>query len=228
MKWIDKCSFIHKSFLLGFFISLIGTAPLGYLNVIGLEILVEQGDFAIVSFILGIIIVEFFVLKITSFGARWLVKQKKILLLIEIFTILFLACIALYFLSNISNENSSALSRLQLAQYPLILGVLLNGLNAIQWPYWCGIYIYIFRSKKLKTTQKANYLFITGALIGTGIGMLFFAYAGQYILIENNIDLTHYLNAAFSLIFLILASIQLAKLFLSKNRKVKEVSTTNL
>ncbi|TCL61961.1 hypothetical protein EV196_1222 [Mariniflexile fucanivorans] len=218
MKWMDKYSFNNKSFVLGFIISLIGSLPLGYLNVIGLQILLEQGGLAVISFILGIIVVEFFVLKTVSFGAKWLVEQKKLLLFIDIFTILFLASISFYFMSNINNENSFSLSQLHLAQYPFILGVLLNGLNAIQWPYWSGIYIYIFRTKKLKTTKKANYIFIIGALIGTGIGMLIFAYAGQYILVENNIEMTHYLNPALGMLFFILASIQIANLFLNKNK----------
>lgn len=218
MKWIDKYSFKNKSFLLGFLISLIGSLPLGYLNVIGLQFLLEQGGLAIISFILGIIVVEFFVLKIISFGAKWLVNQKKLLLFIDIFTILFLATIALYFTSNINNEKSFSLTELHLAQYPFILGILLNGLNAVQWPYWSGIYIYVFRTKKLKTTKKANYIFIIGALIGTGVGMLIFAYAGQYILVENNIEMTRYLNPALAMLFFILASIQIANLFFNKNK----------
>ena len=218
MKWIDKYSFKNKSFLLGFLISLIGSLPLGYLNVIGLQFLLEQGGLAIISFILGIIVVEFFVLKIISFGAKWLVNQKKLLLFIDIFTILFLATIALYFTSNINNEKSFSLTELHLAQYPFILGILLNGLNAVQWPYWSGIYIYVFRTKKLKTTKKANYIFIIGALIGTGVGMLIFAYAGQYILVENNIEMTLYLNPALAMLFFILASIQIANLFFNKNK----------
>lgn len=228
MKWIDKYSFTNKAFLLGLVISLIGSLPLGYLNVIGLQILVERGQIAIVFFILGIIIVEFFVLKIVSFGAKWLVKQKKLLLAIDIFTILFFLSIALYFISNINNDENFNLSQLQFATYPFILGVLLNGLNAIQWPYWSGIYIYIFRTNKLKTTKKANYIFIIGALIGTGIGMLLFAYAGQYILIENNIVLTQYLNPFFATLFFILATIQIVKLFIRKDKKVKEANTTRL
>ncbi len=228
MKWIEKYSFNNKSFLLGFLISLIGSLPLGYLNVIGLQILVEQGGFAIISFILGIIVLEFFVLKIVSFGAKWLVKQTKILLFIDVFTILFFISIALYFISNINNENSFSLSQLQLARYPFVLGVLLNSLNVIQWPYWSGIYLYVFRTKKLKTTQKANYIFIIGALTGTVIGMLFFAYAGQYILVENNIEITQYLNPAFAILFIILATMQIAKLFIHKDKKVKEANTTRL
>lgn len=228
MKWINKFSFTNKAFLLGFLISLIGSLPLGYLNVIGLQILNEEGHLAITFFIIGIITVEFFILNIVSFSAKWLVKQKKLILAIDVFTILFFLSIALFFMSNINNDENFSLSQLRFAKYPFILGVLLNGLNAIQWPYWSGIYIYIFRTNKLKTTQKANYLFIIGALIGTGMGMLLFAYAGQYILVENNIEITHYLNPAFVMLFFILASIQIAKLFIHQNKKVKEANTTRL
>jgi len=221
MKWIDAYNFNNKAFLLGLIISLIGSLPLGYLNIIGLNILIEQGGLATISFILGIIVVEFFVLKIMSFGARWLVNQKELLLAIDIFTILFFLSIALYFITNISREESFSLSQLRFASYPFVLGVLLNGSNAVQWPYWSGIYMYIFRTKKLKTTHSANYIFISGALVGTGIGMLIFAYAGQYILVENNIDVAHYLDPVFAMVFFILASIQITKLIL--NKKSKEI-----
>ncbi|MGM5469707.1 hypothetical protein ACS386_05475 [Flavobacteriaceae bacterium LMO-SS05] len=220
---MDTFGFKNNSFLLGFIISFVGSLPLGYLNVIGLQILIEQGNFAIISFILGIIVVEFFVLKIVSVVAKWLVKQKKLVLFIDIFTILFLASIAGYFISNISNNTNSSVSQLQLLQYPFILGLLLNSLNAMQWPYWSGIYIYVFRTKKLKLTKKANLIFIIGALIGTGFGILFFVYGGQYILVKNNIEITPYLNPIFAVVFIILAGIQIAKLFLNKIKKVEEI-----
>ncbi|SDR67975.1 hypothetical protein SAMN05216503_0345 [Polaribacter sp. KT25b] len=225
MKWIHKYSFTNKAFLLGFLISFIGSLPLGYLNIICLQILVAQGHLAITSFILGVIAVEFFVLKVVSFGAKWLVKQKKLLLAIDIFTILFFTSIALYFISN--NDETFVLSQLEFATYPFLLGLLLNGLNVIQWPYWSGIYIYVYRNNKLKTTKKANYLFIVGALIGTGIGMLLFAYLGQYILVENNIEISNYLNLVFAILFFILASIQISKLVINQNKKVKKTSNKN-
>lgn len=225
MKWIHKYSYTNKAFLLGFLISFIGSLPLGYLNIICLQILVAQGHLAIISFILGVTAVEFFVLKVVSFGAKWLVKQKKLLLAIDIFTILFFTSIALFFISN--NDETFVLSQLEYATYPFLLGLLLNGLNIIQWPYWSGIYIYVYRNNKLKTTKKANYLFIVGALIGTGIGMLLFAYLGQYILVENNIEISNYLNLVFAILFFILASIQITKLVINQNKKVKKTSNKN-
>jgi hypothetical protein len=46
-----------KPLLLGLSISLLGALPLGYTNVISLQILLEQGNWASLSFIFGIIFV---------------------------------------------------------------------------------------------------------------------------------------------------------------------------
>lgn len=218
---LEKYAPKNKPFLLGFLISLIGALPLGYINVISLQILLEQGNLATLAFISGIVFIEFFVLKAVSYGAKWLVEQKKLLLFIDVFTIAFFLGIAIYFISNIGNDKNFSLSELELATYPFILGLLLNSLNFIQWPYWSGIYIYLFRTEKLKADRNNNLLFIIGALIGTFVGMLIFAHSGKYILIENKIEIGKYLNYIFATLFLFLAVIQTGKLFIKKKKKLQ-------
>ncbi|NCO62408.1 MAG: hypothetical protein GW839_02400 [Flavobacteriales bacterium] len=222
MKWIQKVGFKNKALLLGFVISLLGTLPLGYLNVIGLQILFEQGHLALTIYIIGILVVEFFVLLIVSYMAKWLVQQKKLLLFVDIFTILFFASIAWYFVTNISSDSNFTLSQLQMAKYPFVLGVILNSLNLIQWPYWSGIYMYVFRTEKLNTTRTSNYLFITGALAGTFLGMLIFIYTGNYILEQSQAPWTTYLNPMFATLFFVLATLQIIKLIFRKNNIAKE------
>lgn len=219
MKVLDKYAPKNSPFLLGFGISLTGALPLGYINVISLQILLEQGNWATISFISGIIFVEFFVLKAVSFVAKWLVEQKKLLMFIDVFTIVFFLGIAVYFATNIGNDKNFSLSQLQLAQFPFILGLLLNSLNFIQWPYWSGIYIYLFRAQKLDPHCNDNSLFIMGAMIGTLSGMLIFAHAGKYFLVENKIDINTYLNSIFATLFLVLAMGQIGKLFWKQKKK---------
>lgn len=221
MKWLDKYAAKNSPFALGFGISLMGAMPLGYINVISLQILLEQGNWATVSFISGIVFIEFFVLKAVSFGAKWVVEQKKLLLFIDIFTIVFFSSIGYYFFSNINNDKKFSISQLQLAQFPFILGLLLNSLNFIQWPYWSGIYIYLFRTKKLDPRCNDNSLFIMGAMIGTLVGMLIFARSGKYFLVENKIEISTYLNSIFATLFLALAVGQIVKLFW-KQKKLKK------
>lgn len=218
MKVLDKYAPKNNPFLLGFVISLMGALPLGYINVISLQILLEQGNWATIAFISGIVFIEFFVLKAVSFGAKWLVEQKKLLLFIDVFTIAFFLGIAIYFIMNIDNDKNFSLKQLQLAQFPFILGLLLNSLNFIQWPYWSGIYIYLFRTEKLDPRCNDNSLFIIGAMIGTLLGMLIFAHSGKYILVESKIEISTYLNSIFAILFLALAVIQIGKLFWRKKK----------
>lgn len=196
--------------LLGYFISLLGALPLGYINVISLQILIEQGNFAAIAFIMGIAIIQFFVLKIASRIAVCLVKQKQIIFLIDLFTILFLLGIASYFIFDSHNQQHFNVSNLAMGHYPLLLGLFLNSINFIQWPYWSGIYVYLFRSNKLKSND--TNIFSIGAILGTTTGMLAFAYVTQYLIIENQIELSRHLNPIFTLLFLSLGIIQTLKL----------------
>lgn len=228
MKLLDKIAPKKNPLLLGILISLMGSLPLGYINVISLQILLEQGNWATVSFISGIVFIEFFVLKAVSFGAKWLVEQKKLVLFIDVFTIVFFLGIAVYFITNIGNDKNFSLSQLQLAQFPFILGLLLNSLNFIQWPYWSGIYIYLFRTEKLDPRCNDNSLFIMGAMIGTLAGMLIFAHSGKYFLVENKIEISTYLNSIFATLFLVLAVGQIGKLFWKqKKKKFQELAKCN-
>ena len=210
--------------LLGFSISLLGALPLGYTNVISLQILLEQGNWASLSFILGIIFVQYFVLKMVYKIARWLVNQKKLLLFIDLFTILFLLFIGLYFMTSSANEQNISLSNLILIQYPFLLAVFLNLLNFIQWPYWSGIYIYLFRTAKLDDQIKTTNKFILGALLGTSLGMFLFAHVGQFLIVANQIKVSSYINPVFMILFLFLATVQTVKFIFKNSLHQKEIN----
>jgi len=213
-----------KPMVLGFSISLLGALPLGYTNVISLQILLEQGNWASLSFILGIIFVQYFVLKMVYKIARWLVNQKKLLLFIDLFTILFLLFIGLYFMTNSANEQNISLSNLILIQYPFLLAVFLNLLNFIQWPYWSGIYIYLFRTAKLDDQIKTTNKFILGALLGTSLGMFLFAHVGQFLIVANQIKVSSYINPVFMILFLFLATVQTVKFIFKNSILQKEIN----
>ncbi len=203
----------NKPLLMGFAISLIGSLPFGYINLIGLKLLIEQGQWAIILFVLGVIVIEFIVLKVVSTLAKWMLKHKKLLLFIDIFTVVFLLSIGSYFLLKLGQAKNISPLTDPLTTHPFFLGVLLSSLNFIQWPYWSGIYILLFQTKKLKSQAHQQNTFISGALIGTFIGMLVFAFSGQYILIKNHFDVSHVLNIVFTVVFFVLGVIQIIKVF---------------
>ncbi|WP_026976286.1 hypothetical protein [Flavobacterium tegetincola] len=218
MKLLRKYAPKDRPLLLGMGISLMGSLPLGYINVISLQVLTEQGKWASLFFIAGIITIQFFVLNFVSKMALWLVNQKKLLTAIDLFTFVFLLFVGIYFLTDtINNNKSSTLSDFKLAQYPFFLAVFLNGLNFIQWPYWAGIYSYLFRSEILLKTKKSNTRFIFGAVLGTTLGMLFFAHVGNFILMSSKINLSNFMNLFFSVLFLTLALVKAIKITVKLN-----------
>ncbi len=209
---------IQSPWLYGFIISLLGSLPLGYINIVALQITLEKGNIDSIYFILGIVFIEIFVLKATSYGAMWLVSQKKLLQFIDIFMIFFFICIGYYFFSNIGTKQNFSLSNIKFSQYPFLLGLLLNTLNFIQWPYWSGVYIYLYRNGNLTTKTKKNY-FIIGALIGTTIGMILFSQFGKLLLFDNKNQFNTYLNTIFAVLFLVLALLQIIRFYLKQYKK---------
>jgi hypothetical protein len=222
MKMIVALLSKKNPLTLGFLISLMGSLPLGYINIISLQVLLEKGNWASLSFILGIVSIQYLVLKTINKVAGWLVKQEKLLQFIDVFTILFLFTIALYFMTNIANDKNISLSLFKLAQYPFILAVFLNFLNFIQWPYWSGIYIYLFRTAKLDSQNSTNGIFILGATMGTSLGMCLFAHIGQFLIVANQIKISASLNTVFMILFLFIAVVQTVK-FILKNDLLRTV-----
>lgn len=218
--------FKNNTILLGFLISFIGYIPLGYLNIVGLQILSERGQWSLFFFVIGVIFVEFFVLNMVSLATKWFVNQNKLWIIIEVFSVVFFLSIAGYFFTNNSNEHNLNLSQLYFAKYPFFLGVLLNGLNTLQWPYWSGIYMYVYKTNKLDSTKKANSLFIFGALLGSAAGILSFVELSHYILVKNHLSITQNLNSALAFVFFVLATFKIVKLLRRKVKKVKELSTS--
>ncbi|SDH70032.1 hypothetical protein SAMN04488062_11248 [Flavobacterium omnivorum] len=101
-----------------------------------------------------------------------------------------------------TNHQNISLSNLILIQYPFLLAAFLNILNFIQWPYWSGIYIYLFRTDKLDNQIKTRNKFIVGSLLGTSLGMFLFAPIGQFLIEANQIKISSYINTIFMILFL--------------------------
>lgn len=125
-------------------------------------------------------------------------------------------------MTNIANDKNISLSLFKLAQYPFILAVFLNFLNFIQWPYWSGIYIYLFRTAKLDSQNSTNGIFILGAIMGTSLGMFLFAHIGQFLIAANQIKISASLNTVFMILFLFIAVVQTVK-FILKNDLLRTV-----
>ena len=80
-----------KNLAVGFVVSLVGSLPMGYMNIVALKIFDAQGMPSLISFLSGVVIIEFFLILITLKSIQWLLTHEKIVKASELLSI-FLSC----------------------------------------------------------------------------------------------------------------------------------------
>jgi hypothetical protein len=162
-----------KNIFFGFIVSFIGSLPLGYLNIIGVEILSKLGMNPLLSYLSGVITIEPVVIYYTVIFSTQLAENKKLMKSIDFFAVFFLFLIAFLFYSY-SNQTQQEHNYLEdYIQYsPFLIGLVLCGLNFLQIPFWMGWNLYLINAKYITLSQKLKFHYILGTLVGTFLGML--------------------------------------------------------
>lgn len=198
----------------GFAISFIGSIPLGYLNLAGLEIYSGSGLHHLIFFLLGVIFVEMFVIYFTLLFAKQLVKNKKLMKVIDLFAVLFMFVLAYLFYSN-SNATSGSNNNLKpyLMYSPFVIGVLLNCFNFLQLPFWTSWNLYLINAKYITTEKMLKYYYIAGTLAGVFLGMLSLIVTLQAIFQKTNAFSKYIMPVFIPLFFIVMGSIQVFKVY---------------
>jgi hypothetical protein len=162
-----------KNIVVGFIVSFVGSLPLGYLNIIGAEILSEFGINSLVSYLFGVIVVEAIVIYFTVIFANYLMNNKKLMKAIDFFAVFFLFLIAYLFYAH-SNQTAEEHNYLgDYVQYsPFLIGMVLCGLNFLQIPFWMGWNLYLINASHISLVRHLKFYYILGTLVGTFFGML--------------------------------------------------------
>jgi hypothetical protein len=202
-----------KNILIGFLVSFIGSIPLGYLNVIGFDIYHKVGFTQTVFYLLGVIIIEFFVIYGTLLFSNKLNSNKKLLKYIESFSIFFMFILAYFFYSRSSLETPDKPVFSIINQNYFITGILYSSLNFIQIPFWLSWNLYLLNSNFIEVSQSRKYFYVFGTLAGTFCGMLVLILGLNYF--TNQIDfLSKYLmRLIIPLVFLSLGIVQAVKFY---------------
>ncbi|TAG07042.1 MAG: hypothetical protein EAZ44_00985 [Cytophagia bacterium] len=204
-----------NDFLIGIFVSCIGSLPLGYLNLIALQLLSLYGFEGVFFFISGIIIVEIVVIIFTFSFAKQLLSYQKLLFWIDIFTIIFLFLLGISFLNHHFSDNSPHFLPVYLEKiHPFFIGFILNLFNFIQIPYWSSWHIFLIQSKKLN--KKISIFYVLGTILGTFLGMITFVFLVNYWFLSYQKINFSYLSYVFCFI-LIGLSLNILIQFLKKH-----------
>ncbi|WP_269226344.1 hypothetical protein [Flavobacterium eburneipallidum] len=162
-----------KNIFFGFLVSFLGSLPVGYLNIIGVEIFSILGINSLFSYLFGVITIEAVVIYLTVIFANQLAENKKILRFIDFFAVFFFLLLAYLFFAN-SNQTTQEHHYLEgYIQYStFLIGLVLCGLNFLQIPFWMGWNLYLLNIKSISLVKKLKFYYIFGTLGGTFLGML--------------------------------------------------------
>lgn len=203
-----------KNILIGFLVSFVGSLPLGYLNIIGVEIFSKLGINSLVSYLLGVILVEAVVIYFTVVFANQLAENKKLMKFIDFFAVFFFLLLAYLFYAH-SNQTTEEHNYLEdYVQYSsFLIGMVLCGLNFLQIPFWMGWNLYLMNANAISLAQKLKFYYILGTLVGTFFGML-----AVIVLLDSLSQSTlsfskYIMPIVIPLFFVVLAFIQMVKVY---------------
>lgn len=207
MKWIQNLA-------LGFVVSFLGSLPLGFLNVVGLEVYSQLGMYSLMLYILGTIAVEVFVVYYTLIFAHQLIKNTKLIKVIEVFGVFFLLFLALVFhlKSSTTIESKSYLDTY--LQWPIFfVGVFLCCLNFLQIPFWLAWNLYFLNGNYISSHKSLKFYYVFGTMLGVFLGMLFIISTLDKVYKQLTFFTAYLMPVLIPVFFVCMAVLQLYKVY---------------
>ncbi len=162
-----------KNTAAGFAISFIGSIPLGYLNLIGLQYYEKERLAPTLLFLLGVVAIESLVIYYTAKGASKIAVQPQLKTKISLFSITFLLLLAYLARPTALQEiTNPTVPFFNFIPYPLLTGILLSSLNFAQIPFWLSWNVYMLNEKYVTPQHNGLAWYTFGAVTGTFTGML--------------------------------------------------------
>ncbi len=203
-----------KNISIGFLVSFIGSIPIGYLNLVGLEIYSKSGFYKLVFFLFGIIFIEAFIIYFTLVFAKQLVNNKRLLKIIDVFSIGFMFVLAYLFFVNANQKEGLNSNLISCKMYPpFLVGIILNCLNFMQLPFWITWNLYLINGNHITIRERLKRYYIAGTLLGTFSGMLCFIVILQAIILKTDLFSKYLMSVFIPLFFITLGCIQIFKVY---------------
>lgn len=201
-----------KIFLCGLLISLMGSIPLGTLNVVITYISVYKGISSALMFAFGCIIPEILYVRIALVSMNWIRTKRKLFRFFEWITILLIISLAIYsFITAINGKGFVSASSYKI-KYPFWMGIFLSITNPLHIAFWFSWSTILITNKILIPENKFYNTYIIGIAIGSLLGYLLFIYAGNYLMGKVSKDL-NVINWIIGWVLAVTAFIQIYKMY---------------
>jgi hypothetical protein len=203
-----------KNIFVGFLVSFLGSIPLGYLNIVGYEVYTKFGLDETIFYLLAVISIEVFVVYFTLVFANKLMKNVKLLKLIEGFSVLFMFLLAYVFYSSGSAKMSDQSVLEKYINYsPYVVGLILSCLNFVQIPFWTGWNLYVLNAKYIEISKSRKYFYVVGTALGTFTGMLVLILSLNFLTNQTDFLAKYLMRYIIPIVFVGLGSVQAVKFY---------------
>lgn len=205
-----------RIFFTGIFIAFVGMLPLGTQNLAAMQIAIDDGLQPALIFSLGMVVPDVVYVYVTLLSMQWIQEQKGLFKALEWVTLTIVVALAIanfYAAMHPSVEKNVLLSN-SLPKF--LLGMIINGVNPMQIPFWFGWSTILFSKKILEPRWQHYNVYATGVAIGMFAGTAVFIFGGRLIAnrISNNQDILYLTVGG---VFTITALLQIWKMQKKKN-----------
>jgi len=179
-------STLLKAALWGGGISLLGTLPLGTLNIAAMQVSISEGVRQGVFFSLGVALVEVLYVRLSVVGISWIMKHAKLLRYMEWVAVLIVLALAFgsFWAAATPSQEKSFLLQSNLPNF--LLGVSLSAINPMQIPFWFGWTTVLFSKNVLKDRPEYYNIYTFGIGMGTFLGLMVFVLGGALLVKKLN------------------------------------------
>jgi len=199
---------VIKVFFTGLLISLLGTLPLGSLNVAAMQVAVQENQKNAIRFSLGVAVVEIVYVRISLQGMNWVVENQRLFRILEWCTVgLFLVLAVSSFIVAGKNTNQKNIM-LNNKVNRFWLGLSMSAINPVQIPFWFIWSTYLMSNGLLEAVPLQFNVYTAGIGTGTLSGLAIFVFGGKWLVSKMKAS-QRAINLGVGIIFIISAGIQL-------------------
>ena len=200
-----------KVFLVGMYISFLGSLPLGTMNVAATHIAVQDGAYAAFIYSAGSMLVEVLYVRAALVAMDWICRQHKIFRIMEWLAVIIILVLA-FGSFEAAAKKSGVGNALPIHSFnPFLIGAFLSATNPLHIPFWFG-WSTLLLNKRILLPDNRNYNFyVAGIGLGTLLGFAFFIFGGNYLVNQLKAN-QNLVNWVIGFVLLITALIQLYKM----------------
>jgi threonine/homoserine/homoserine lactone efflux protein len=194
--------------LTGLVISLLGSLPLGSLNITAMQIAIVENNRNAVKFSLGAALVEIIYVRVSLTGMNWVLEHERLFVVLEWLTVFLFTALAIssFITARKTRDQKNILLNNKMNRF--FLGFSMSALNPVQIPFWFIWSTYLLSNRFLKPTELQFNFYTIGIGTGTLLGLALFIFAGKWLV--NKLNASHrIINTTVGVIFVVSAAIQL-------------------